>query len=409
MRKKRSNKKLSAKKISKKQHGINRDDFSKNALEVAEKIRKNKYVAYIVGGAVRDSLLGIKPKDFDIATDATPAQVRRLFSRSRIIGRRFRIVHLYFNKKNKSEIIEVSTFRAGDDDVCEESGRILRDNIFGGAASDAWRRDFCMNALFYDPHSENIVDYVGGYADIRHRRLRVIGEPLVRFRQDPVRILRALRFSAHLGLSLSAVTERALAKNSRLLTDIVSARLFDEFVKTVKSGSCAKIFAEWRRIGAAQFIFTPLAKKNSFAEAVAKEADNRFKQGKEVSISFIIAAFFWKPIYEHFSMLVKEGEHVSSAMEKSLAYLPAVDMVPRKIVGRIQDLYFLQARMSAKPSKRRSSSIIRHPLFKRSVAFAAAQKEEKPQNIAAWWRDYSESDGEIRDKMIAQAVAASEK
>ena len=162
---------------------------TKNAVQAVEKIRRGGYVAYIVGGAVRDLLLGVSPKDFDIATDATPAQVRRLFRNSRIIGRRFRIVHLYFHHDNEAKIMEVSTFRAGDDSVCEESGRVLRDNYFGDAASDAWRRDFCVNALFYNPHTGDILDYVGGYADVSRRRLRVIGKPAVRFRQDPVRVL----------------------------------------------------------------------------------------------------------------------------------------------------------------------------------------------------------------------------
>ena len=172
--------------------------FNKNAVQAVEKIRRGGYVAYIVGGAVRDLLLGVSPKDFDIATDATPAQVRRLFRNSRIIGRRFRIVHLYFHHDNEAKIMEVSTFRAGDDSVCEESGRVLRDNYFGDAASDAWRRDFCVNALFYNPHTGDILDYVGGYADVSRRRLRVIGKPAVRFRQDPVRVLRALRISQNL-------------------------------------------------------------------------------------------------------------------------------------------------------------------------------------------------------------------
>ena len=398
-----------AKIIPKQQHGINPDAFNKNAVQAVEKIRRGGYVAYIVGGAVRDLLLGVSPKDFDIATDATPAQVRRLFRNSRIIGRRFRIVHLYFHHDNEAKIMEVSTFRAGDDSVCEESGRVLRDNYFGDAASDAWRRDFCVNALFYNPHTGDILDYVGGYADVSRRRLRVIGKPAVRFRQDPVRVLRALRISAKLNLSMAGVTQRALIKYSPLLVDIASSRLFDEFIKTVKSSACAKIFDEWRRVSAAQFIFPSLTVADNFVQSVVQETDRRFKAGKEISVSFVIAAIFWPSVAAHFLKLMKAGERSVFAMEKSMEYFPAVAMVPKRIVSRIQDLFFLQARMSAMPAKRRAATIIRHPLFKRAVAFAAARQDEGATLMASWWRDYAASDDEARDKMIAKSNPAAKR
>ena len=310
-----------AKIIPKQQHGINPDAFNKNAVQAVEKFVVGICRLYCRRRGARFTV-GVSPKDFDIATDATPAQVRRLFRNSRIIGRRFRIVHLYFHHDNEAKIMEVSTFRAGDDSVCEESGRVLRDNYFGDAASDAWRRDFCVNALFYNPHTGDILDYVGGYADVSRRRLRVIGKPAVRFRQDPVRVLRALRISAKLNLSMAGVTQRALIKYSPLLVDIASSRLFDEFIKTVKSSACAKIFDEWRRVSAAQFIFPSLTVADNFVQSVVQETDRRFKAGKEISVSFVIAAIFWPSVAAHFLKLMKAGNGLFLPWKKAWNIFP---------------------------------------------------------------------------------------
>ena len=246
--------------VGRDQHRINREDISPRAAQIIRRLRENGHEAHIVGGAVRDLLLGVRPKDFDIATEAHPSQIRRLFRNSRIIGRRFRLVHVFFHQKGRHpEILEVSTFRTqGESNAVDEDGRIVEDNVYGDAKDDARRRDFTINALFYDPLEENIIDYVDGFADIRRRRLRLIGDPRTRMREDPVRVLRALRHSEKLGLNVERATAGALRPHSPLLENIAPSRLFDELLKVLLSGASVPILRAWRKHAVPVRVFPPL-------------------------------------------------------------------------------------------------------------------------------------------------------
>ena len=227
------------KRIPKKSHRIDPHLLSKNAVKVTQTLQQAGFEAFIVGGAVRDLVLGIEPKDFDVATNATPDQVQRLFRKARLIGRRFQIVHVTFFGKGHPEIIEVSTFRALLDnagDHVAESGRILRDNVWGSQGEDAARRDFTINAMYYDPSTETVLDYHGGMADMQRKTLRMIGDPAKRYREDPVRMLRAIRFAAKTGFTLDSNTRSPIAKLGKLLQDVPAARLFDEILKLLMSG-----------------------------------------------------------------------------------------------------------------------------------------------------------------------------
>src|SRR6185436_688056 len=228
-------------------HGVTRNAISASALKVCDVLADKGYAAYVVGGAVRDILLGIEPKDFDVATDARPEQIKPLFRRALIIGRRFRLVHVMLGP----ETIEVSTFRGADPQTSEkdEHGRVLRDNVFGTQAEDARRRDFSVNALYFDPATEEVVDFHGGLADLKKRVLRVIGEPVTRYREDPIRMLRAVRLAAKLGLTLDAATREPIAELAPLMERVPPARLFDEMLKLLLSGHASACLRQLRDVG----------------------------------------------------------------------------------------------------------------------------------------------------------------
>src|SRR5690242_10048714 len=228
-------------------HGIARESVSAAALNVTARLHDAGYAAYIVGGAVRDLLLGIAPKDFDLATNATPEQVKPLFRRAFIIGRRFRLVHVLAG----AETIEVATFRSRQtgDDIADEHGRLLSDNVFGTQAQDAARRDFTINALYFDPTTEEVWDYVGGVADIKARRLRLIGDPVTRYREDPVRMLRGARLAAKLGISIEKKTAAPIPVLAPLIHNVPPARLFDEMEKILLSGHAAESVKSLRQHG----------------------------------------------------------------------------------------------------------------------------------------------------------------
>ena len=390
-------------KIAAARHGIAPSGIDSDAADAVARLQKAGHETYIVGGAVRDLLLGAAPKDFDLSTAAMPEEIKKLFRRARIIGRRFRIVHIPIYRRGAArKVIETSTFRAdGEEVVHDAGGRILADNSYGTAAQDALRRDFSCNALFYNPADGRIIDYAGGYEDIRRRRLSVIGAPAARFRQDPVRMLRALRFESKLGLSLDQKTRRAVRANAGLLADIAPSRLFDEAVKIIQSGRAADIFKNCAGCGVAKYML-PEA-KDSFARAVLEDADRRRAGGKEVSLSFILAAIFWPPVGRRWDELRRKGAPPVRAMEDaaSAAEFSENRTVPRRLVGRVKDLYFLQARFEAsRMTLRRAADILRHPLFVRGTAFAALRKDSGAAETAEWWRAYRQADAERRKQLL---------
>lgn len=381
------------------EHNIRPHHIGKNALGAVRKLSQAGYDSYIVGGAVRDLLLGLKPKDFDIATAATPAQIRRLFRNSRIIGRRFRLIHLYFGG---GEIIEVATFRArAEDSAREESGRILRDNRFGKPADDAKRRDFTANALFYEPASGEVLDYVGGFDDIRRGSLRVIGKNEERIREDPVRMLRALRLAAKTKLAIAPGAARLFSKHSQSLLDIASARLLDEFVKVIRSGCSADILRDWQRHKFAETIFPQLADAGAFAKRVFAETDKRATKGKQISVSFVAAAAYWHLVGGKWLPEVAKGARPIGTMENALGGTDflANHILSRRVAAKMTDLYFLLARMRMPAMrKKRCDAIASNVLFKRALAFAKLDDDMRP--LWQWWQKYAAADHKERLQMM---------
>ncbi len=389
--------------IEESKHGIFPSQIESCAAETVGELQKAGYEAHIVGGAVRDLLLGIAPKDFDVSTSATPHEVRKIFRASRIIGRRFQIVHVYRRRGDWRNFVEVATFRAdGGETARNEHGRILADNVFGTAAEDAARRDFTCNALFYNPENGRIADYLGGYEDIRRRRLTMIGDPATRFRQDPVRMLRALRLECKLGLSPGRPILRALNECAGLLADISPSRLFDETAKIINSGAATSIFRRCAECGIAEHAL-PNAAEDEFAQKVLAATDARRAGGGEVSLSFVMAGLFWQPLCEKWRGLCGENVPPVRAMERALAEFPISDnVIPRRVVARMMDIYFLQARMETRRIARRAAALLHHPQFARAVAFAALRTDQGAAEIANWWRDYHRADSAGRRALVAK-------
>lgn len=403
----RAGKAAAPKKIPASRHGIAASNIDKDAAEALARLQKEGYETYIVGGAVRDLLLGAPPKDFDLSTSAMPEEIKKIFRRARIIGRRFRIVHLpIYHRGGARKIIEITTFRADGDEVVHDSdGRILTDNSFGDAAQDARRRDFSCNSLFYNPADGRIIDHTGGYEDIQRKRLAVIGDPAVRFRQDPVRMLRALRFECKLGLTADQSVRRAIRANAELLAGISLSRLFDEAAKIIQSGCAADIFRRCAECGAADYLL-PAAAADPFAAAVLADADRRTAAGKNISLSFVLAGIFWPPVARRWEELRKKGAPPVRAMEAACNAAEFADnpTVPRRLIARVMDLYFLQARFEARMTLRRASGILRHELFARAVAFAALRQDGNAAKTARWWEEYQDAGSDKRKTMLKQTA-----
>ncbi|MBY0544617.1 MAG: polynucleotide adenylyltransferase PcnB, partial [Gammaproteobacteria bacterium] len=296
--------------ISRDGHTVSRKQISSNALKVLYRLRESGYEAYLVGGCVRDLLLGREPKDFDVATNAEPEQVHALFRGAILIGRRFRLVHVRFYR----EIIEVATFRQGgfvvDEDArINEHGMLMRDNQFGSIAEDVIRRDFTVNALYYNIADFSVIDFVGGMQDLKAGVLRIIGEPLTRFREDPVRILRAIRFAAKLGFRIESATEEAIPATANLLAHVAPARLFDEVLKLLSGGCGAVTFSLLRQYNLLTYLF-PLTEQvlqdvnlhqevDRFLLTMLRNSDDRIAENKGVNPAFMLAAMLWYPRQQH--------------------------------------------------------------------------------------------------------------
>ena len=395
--------------VGREQHGIARGSINPRAAQIVRRLRENGHEAYIVGGAVRDLLLGVRPKDFDIATDAHPSRVRRLFGNSRVIGRRFRLVHVFYHKKGRHpEILEVSTFRTqGENNPVDEDGRIVEDNVYGSAKDDARRRDFTVNALFYDPMEERIIDYVDGFADISRRRLRLIGDPKTRVREDPIRVLRALRHSEKLSLTLDRATASVLRPHAPLLENIVPARLFDELLKVLLSGACVPILRAWRRSAVPLRVFPPLEtlEKNPLALEILGDMDRRVREERNASVSFAVAGMMWRDLETRWRRELGENTHPQTAMERALGEWPpegghmASGVVPRRVVARAQNMFYLQARFAGRRTLRRAKSVMRDEMFDKALALLSRRGEAgdaEADAMAKWWRRFASASPEER-------------
>jgi poly(A) polymerase len=394
--------------IPRPEHSISRVNISPNALKVLYRLKDSGYQAHLVGGGVRDLLLGREPKDFDVATDAHPEDIRKLFRNCRLIGRRFRLAHVMFGR----EVIEVATFRAlqqesdadGDQHVDEE-GRILRDNVFGDIEGDAFRRDFTVNALYYNIADFSIIDYTGGMADIEQGMLRLIGDPDTRFREDPVRMLRAVRFATKLGFRIEPLTEQPIKDLAPLLGDIPPARLFDEMLKLFLGGGALANFEMLRHYNLFGQLF-PLTEQsltheeNNFPLTLISRGmantDARIEQGKPVTPAFLFAVFLWQPVRERAARLEAEGQHPVLALQHAssqiIAEQAAVMATPRRFSLPMREIWMLQLRLESKGG-RRSVRLLGHPRFRAAYDFLLLRAEagEVPKELGDWWTEFQET------------------
>ena len=396
------------------EHGLQRSQVDTDALHLVEQLTRAGYQGLLVGGCVRDLLLGMTPKDFDVATDATPEEVRRLFRRSRLVGRRFRIAHVRYGRK----IIEVSTFRKGEADEADErhhadSGLILRDNVWGTLEEDAFRRDFTINALYYDPETEEIVDYVGGLDDLEHRRLRFIGDAEVRLREDPVRILRAVRFVAKLGFSLDPAIEAAIPQTAEHLAAIPPARLFDEICKLFMSGNA---LSAWEFIAATPLrraLFPCTPPDDPLIRLAMANTDNRIAEDKPVTPGFLLAVLLWQDYLARSAALMenhKPAEARAGAAAAALGAQQQILSIPRRFSQFVRDVWTLQDRLE----RRQPRAVLRafeHARFRAGYDFLSLRAEagEPLQELADWWTRFQVCDRGERDDMLQALQAESGK
>lgn len=404
--------------IPRAEHGISRRQISPAALKVLYRLKEAGFAAFLVGGAVRDLLLGGSPKDFDVATDATPEQVQALFRNCRLIGRRFRLAHVLFG----AEIIEVATFRAihadPDDDREVINGRVVRDNVYGTQEEDALRRDFTVNALYYGITDFAVRDYVGGFEDLAARRLRLIGDPETRYREDPVRILRAVRLAAKLGFTIDPATEAPIAAMKGLLHEVPPARLFDECLKLFLTGHAVASFLGLERRDLLATLFPATAAVLAAESGAGDRAmvlralsntDARVKQDKPVTPSFLFAALLW-PAYRR-----ALAERLAAAQDLQRAHQQAADEVlaaqtkivaiPRRFAGPMVEIWGMQWRFERR-QRRRVIALLQHPRFRAAFDFLALRREESPQmaELVAWWEAAQQAgDRELADLLAAVA------
>ncbi len=399
-------------------HGVAREQISYGALKVTDGLQAAGYQAYVVGGAVRDLLLDRVPKDFDIATDATPEEVRSVFRRARIIGRRFRLVHVMFGE----EVVEVSTFRKmieAEDAQTDEHGRLLRDNEFGDQEQDAARRDFTANALFYDPSSQEIYDYHGGYADTRNHLLRIIGDPLVRYREDPVRMLRAVRLSAKLGIKLDGPTAAPIAEMKDLLDNVPKARLLDEVLKMLLSGHSLECIRTLRKMNLHHGLLPlldviweqPVGEK--FIMLALRNTDERISQDKTVSPAFLFAALLWHEVLAAWNSRLQQGMRpvgaMHEAMDEVLARQRAQLAIPHRQDAVMKEIWLMQQRFEQRAGQR-PFRLLEQPRFRAGFDFLLLRcaSGEVNEELGLWWDEFQDAGAERRAEML-QPEGAGEK
>lgn len=423
--------------IERDQHSISRENISPNALKVLYRLDSAGFYAYLVGGSVRDMLVGKTPKDFDIATNATPDELRSLFRNSRIIGRRFKIVHIRFGR----EIIEVTTFRAhhdpqnriadnvsrrqirGLDSAHSSSGMILRDNVYGDIDEDALRRDFTVNALYYTTDNFRVLDFSTGMEDLQSRRIRIIGDPVERYKEDPVRMLRALRFSAKLDFEIEEGTRRPINDLAHLLGSISSARLFDETLKLLTGGHAVKTFALLREHEVGEYLFAPTlealeSEDNDEAacrlvDLALRNTDNRLAAGKSITPAFLFAALLWPVLKNRLAAVsTDQGNQYQSFQESANAVLKEqleYTAIPKRFTVAAREIWELQLRLERR-IRRSIESAFSHPRFRAAYDFLLLREEsgEDLKGLGQWWTDFQIGDTKRRTELIA-AVSTPEK
>ncbi len=381
------------------EHNISRANISPNALKVLYRLRSAGFAAFLVGGSVRDLLLGRHPKDFDVATDADPDQIKELFRNCRLIGRRFRLAHVRFGR----DVIEVATFRAAgaqpDDDerAHSDSGRILRDNVYGGIDEDVWRRDFTVNALYYNIADFSVWDYTGGVADVRALTLRLIGDPELRYREDPVRMLRAIRFAAKLGFTIEPGTVEPIARLGSLLRDVPPARLFDEVLKLFQSGHAVRSFDLLVEHDLLGYLFRDTnalldtdqrQRVIEFIRRGLANTDERIVSDRPVTPMFLYAVFLWPAIQELALRLQAEGWHDAQALFEASQRIVVEQQTafPRRFSSPMKELLAMQWRFGQRRGAR-AARLLEHKRFRAAYDFLLLRAAcgEVDQETAEWW------------------------
>ena len=409
--KKSGNKKPKAHKvIPRSAHTVSRNDISKSALKVLYRLHRSGYQAFLVGGCVRDALLGLHPKDFDVATNATPDEVRALFDNCRLIGRRFRLAHVRFGR----EIIETATFRAAanharDDVAHDNEGRIIRDNVYGSIEEDVWRRDFTCNALYYNIADFSIWDFTQGIDDIERRRLVMIGDPDTRLREDPVRMLRAVRFAAKLDFTIDPPVIESMHKHAELLSNVPAARLFDEFLKLFQTGFAEKTFDLLREHKLFAQMFPATDREldadsafMDFVRAALRNTDRRVASGKSVTPMFLVGVFLWAPTFR-LAAIRRSEEKMSESQSLSLAAYELTSQqqrriaIPKRFTIPMREMLALQPRFDVRQGKR-GIKLLEHRRFRAAYDFMVLLSEvgQVDKEVAEFWTQVQSQSAEQR-------------
>ena len=384
-------------------HQIPRHALDDNAMRVVYRILDAGFEGYLVGGCVRDLLAGKNPKDFDVATSATPEQTEPLFNRARLIGRRFKIVHVRFGR----EVIEVATFRAGHDtaDSADQSrqaasGMLLRDNVYGNIEDDALRRDFSINALYYNVSDHSILDFANGYPDLLAKRIRIIGDPNERYREDPVRMLRAARFAAKLGFEIEESTAAPIHSLAPLIGKVAPARMFDEVLKLLQTGHGVATLRQLIRFDMFQYLLpgtdrmldSELYPVKTLVDCALRNTDRRLNQGKNVNPAFLFAAMLWYPLVERMAKLEKRSDlpplqRLHEAANQVLAEQIKATAIPRRFSTMIREIWELQHRL---PRTDRAEQIMESPRFRAGYDLLILREEagDNQNGLGAWWTEY---------------------
>ena len=355
--------------------------LDQDALKILIKLTKSGYESYLVGGCIRDILLGHKPKDFDIATSATPEQIHKLFKRSRIIGRRFKLVHIMFSAR---KFIEVATFRAGNVKTSND-GLVLRDNFYGALKDDVFRRDFTVNGLYYDINKSEVIDYVGGLKDLEILNINMIGIPAERFEEDPVRMIRAVRFQAKLNAQIEPKLIDAIIKNSQLLANIPPARLYEEVIKLFHNENSIEVFRELFKLGLLKHLFSQ-TEESSFVTASLINTSERIKSGNSVTPAFLFAVFLWSAVNKRLSQISKINKSQVELMLEASEYVIKQQtqqvMMPRWLSSRVKDVWLMQYHLENYNPKK-SKTLMRSPRFRMAYDFLVLRSESIDKDLKA--------------------------
>ena len=407
--------------------GLDRSLISRHAMTVLKGLRQKGYDSYLVGGCVRDMLLGLEPKDFDVATNASPEQVRQAFRNGRIIGRRFKIVHVRYGR----EVIEVTTYRGAPAETHQdehihrvgEEGRLLADNVYGTLDEDAMRRDLSVNALYYDPATDEVLDYHNGLDDLNKGLLRVIGNPAERYREDPVRMLRVVRFASKLGFEIESSASTAIDQHADLLTNVPAARLFDEVLKLFHSGSAITTFEKLRQHGLFKHLFPAtenILKSEEdgfprvFLPLALKNTDKRIRQGKPVIPAFLYAVLLWEPMRQYKEMAMEQGlneyDSIQQAADRAIVEEISTVAIPRRFTAQMREIWVMQYFFDQRKS-RQVFRLLENRKFRAGYDFMLLRESvnQASPEVADWWTRIQDVDDNERRKMLNSLSGNSKK